>query len=598
MRKGTLRFFLVTLGILMISSFFIWGYQTAWGKISIERLTLMAKNGTEVSTLIYIPKNATTKTPAPGAIVFHGRSQQGHANDTWCMELARRGMVVFSPDMAGGGESDVTDRNMHGDVILNYAMGLDIIEKGNINLIGYSAGSANALMMARFRPQHMKSSLMVFGPFFLQITKSVDELKKIQTNFGIIKSTADQYDYYFIGDPEKNRALISKAVDVGEPVVSGKDYVLNESGSLFRYTEVGGTLHQTGNISSETIAAIIDFEKKHVKFPIPLENNDQAWGAQQLWSAIAAIDMLFLLAALIGLLLETSLFSSIVNKRPTLAAQKGAKAWVLDILFSFVIPTILFVPVSAYAMAFIPPSKFLASTNLTGIMAWLLTLAIIGVVKMLMKANKMKKAGTPQQLSDYAIAAEGDTKIKWSNPAKALLIGIVVIVFFGLYMTAIETFFGINFQIWNLATYLKPSGIRVLKAIPYILIIFTVMFIGNMKQRTLPSTGNERTDMILAVTVNAVLTASALFVLLLVQYGGSLLIGTGQTIIPQLDVYGNGLNTSVGALDYAFGYCYMMGGTTAVVTYIYRKYGNIWAGVIPSSIFAGLFTLISFTLVV
>lgn len=597
MKKGTLRFFIVTLCILIISSIFIWGFQTSWGKISIERLTIMSTDGTKLSTLIYIPENATSETPAPGAIVYHGRSQQGHGNDTWCMELARRGMVVLSPDMSGGGESDVTDRNIHGDVILNYAMGIDIIEKGNINLIGYSAGSSNAMMTARFRPQHLNSSLMVFGPFFLILTQSVDAIKDIQTDIGIVKATADQYDYFFIGDPEKNRGLISKAANIGEMVVSGKDYVLNDSGSTFRYTEVSGTLHQTGNISSETIAAIIDFEKSVVDFPVPLENDDQAWGPQQFWSAVAAIDILFLLAALIGLLLETSLFSSIVNKRPKLKTQKGAKAWILDVLFSFVIPTILFVPISAYAMAFIPASKLLSAPALTGIMAWLLSIAVIAVVRMVIRSNKMKKAGTPLQLSDYAIAAEGDTKIKWDNVGKALLIGIIAVIFFGLYMTALEAYLGVNFQIWNLATYLKPSGERVLKSIPYMLIIFIVMFIGNMNQRTLPSTGSKRKDMIIAVAVNAFLTASALFFLLLLQYGGSLLIGTGETIIPQLDVYGTGKNTSVGALDFAFGYCYMMGGTTAVVTYIYRKYGNIWAGVIPAAIFAGLFTYIGFSIV-
>ena len=101
MKKGTVRFFLVTLVILIISSIFIWGFQTSWGKINIERLTIMAADGTKLSTLIYIPENATAETPAPGAIVYHGRSQQGHGNDTWCMELARRGMVVLSPDMSG-----------------------------------------------------------------------------------------------------------------------------------------------------------------------------------------------------------------------------------------------------------------------------------------------------------------------------------------------------------------------------------------------------------------------------------------------------------------------------------------------------------------
>ena len=93
------------------------------------------------------------------------------------------------------------------------------------------------------------------------------------------------------------------------------------------------------------------------------------------------------------------------------------------------------------------------------------------------------------------------------------------------------------------------------------------------------------------------LAALPLFILLFMQYGGSLMIGTGETILPQMDIYGNGKNTSVGALDFAFGYCYMMGGTTGAVTYLYRKYGNIWVGVIPAAIFAGMITLMSFTIV-
>ena len=150
---------------------------------------------------------------------------------------------------------------------------------------------------------------------------------------------------------------------------------------------------------------------------------------------------------------------------------------------------------------------------------------------------------------------------------------------------------GIDYQVWNLSTYLKPSPERVVKAIPYMIVIFIVMFSGNISQRVLPSTGNERKDMWIAVTVNTVLTASALFVLLLMQYGGSFLYGTGEVIFKQ------GAGKSVGALDFAFGYCYMMGGTTGVVTYLYRKHGNIWVGVIPCAIFAGVVTLSSFTLV-
>jgi hypothetical protein len=559
----------------------------------------MGSDGAKISTLIYIPQNATKETPAPGVVIYHGRSNQGHSNDTWSMELARRGMVVLSPDLSGGGESDVTNIIPQAIDITGYALrNLDIIQKDNVSIIGYSAGSHNVLFNTPIFGSQLKSALGVFGPFMVKLTGNVDTLATFQTNYGLIKSTADQYDYFFIGDPQANNELISAALNKGEPMESGVDYIFNDLGNTARYTEVGGTLHQTGNISSETIAAILNFQRTHQGFPIDLADNDQIWQLQQLFSGIAGIAMLFVLAAAIGLMLETNFFSSLTCKRAEKKAQTGSKAWALDILFTFVIPAAIFVHVSAYAMAFYPANKFMRSAALNGIMAWLLVLALIGGIRLALKTSARKKAGEKIDLSDFSLGAQGETSLKLSNVGKALLLGIGIVTFFGLYMTLLEVYFGINIQIWNLATYLKPSGSRVISSISYIIIIFIVMLVGNLSQRILPSTGSKKKDMILAVTVNCVLTASALFVLLLLQYGGSLIIGTGQTIIPQIDVYGTGKDTSSGALDFAFGYCYMMGGTTAVVTYIYRKYGNILPAVVTCAIFAGLFTTLGMAFVI
>ena len=382
-------------------------------------------------------------------------------------------------------------------------------------------------------------------------------------------------------------------------VVSGQDY--DRNGKLFRYSEIGGTLHQTGNISGETIQAILSFESAVNDEPVARPADDTAWFPQQIFSGIACVTMMFLLAALVNLLMQNPFFASAANPVPVKAPRKGAKAWVLDVLFAVVIPMILFVPVSAYVMVWTgagtPWSKFLTSANLNGIMGWLLVVAAIGIVRMILAASKRKKEGKPMHLSEYALGGAAESRIDWSKPAKGLLMGLICVTFVFVWLGLMEGFLGINYQVWNLSTYLKMSPMRILRAIPYVLIIFTVMFIGNMNQRVLPSTGNARKDMWIAVAVNTVMTAFALFLLLLIQYGGSMLLGTGQTLIPQIDVYGTGKNTSCGALDFAFGYCYMMGGTTGVVTYLYRKFGNIWVGVIPAAMFAGLVTLSGFTLI-
>ncbi len=589
--KKAVRFLALSLAVLMVATMFVWGFQTSWGDVEITRLTLSGDDGSRISTLLYLPKNASNEAPAPCVVIFHGRSNQGHSNDTWSMEFARRGYVVLSPDLSGGGESDLNNRDAQATIVTKYANELPYVIKDEINLVGYSAGTGTNLYVYGQMPDSINSVCQVFGPFLTVIAGGFDH---VDSSFCMIKSTADQYDWDIIGDPQACIAVISEMSGLGLTIEPGVDYERRDG--LFRYLDVGGSLHQTGNISDEAISEMLRFVGDVAEAPIQRELSDTAWLPHQIFSGVAALAMLFVLAALINLLMTNPFFATIKNEVPVKEARKGIMPWLIDIVLTLVIPAILFVPVSAYVIKWTSGSTVLTSVNLNGIMGWLMVLALIGIVRMIIRKSTSKRTGEILTLGSYALGADGDTKIDWSKPAKALLIGIISILLFATWMWLLEEFLGINYQVWNLATYLKLTPDRITRSIPYILIIFVAMFTGNMNQRILPSTGNERKDMWIAVIVNASLTAGALFILLLIQYGGSLMIGTGETIIPQIDIWGTGTNTSAGSLDFAFGYCYMMGGTTGIVTYLYRKYGNIWVGVIPCAIFAGVFTLASFTL--
>ena len=596
-KKGAVRFFACCMAILLFCSIMIWGFQTSWGDVTIKRIYINGPDGTTISSLIYIPENATDETPAPVAVVFHGRSNHAHSNDTWSLELARRGYVVLSPDLQGGGESDVTiDRNVQSLYVADYANNLSFVIKDDLNLIGYSAGTATVLATYRYMPESVGSVCQVFGPFMMTIAGGFAD---VDCDFCLIKSTADQYDGDFLGDPDACLAYMEETSGI-EGLEVNTDYTDWKGEYFFRYAQIDGTLHQTGNISGTTIKQILDYENTVNDEPIAVDPDDMVWGWQQLFSGIACVTMMFLLASIINLLMQLEFFATAANAVPTKAPRKGAKAWIWDFVWTLIIPALIFVHVSAYVIKWTSGTwinKICTSSNLNGIMGWLLVVAVIGVVRMIIARNKAKKNGEALSLGTYALGADGDTKIDWSKAGKGLIIGLVALMYVGVWLRLIEGFAGINYQVWNLSTYLEFAPMRIVRAIPYMIIIFIVMFIGNMNQRVLPSTGNEKKDMWIAVAVNTCMTASALFVLLLIQYGGSMILANGTAPIPQIDIYGTGVNKSCGSLDFAFGYCYMMGGTTGVVTYIYRKYGNIWIGVIPAAIFAGMVTLSGFTIV-
>ena len=597
-----LRFLGIVVAVLLVSTVCIWGFQTDWGKVKIERQTITAVDGSSVSMLVYTPSTATADNPAPGVVINHGRSNQAHSNDTWSMELARRGYVVISPDLFGGGESTVGARNPQSLSVTQYMATLPMVQSDNINIIGYSAGCATSLYVGQAMPENVNSVLAVFGPFMTAMAHNeIDfDLSNLSYDFGMIKSTADQYDYNFIGDPAACSDKVAQ--EYGVSSAPSGEYQESSSGYQLFYQEIGGTLHQTGNISGEAITAIIDFEQTVAPAPNELSSSAQAWLPQQIFSGIACVAMMFLFVALIQVLMEMPFFAPIRNARPGLPARKGAGPWILDLILGILIPTALFVPVSAYFMlwtgAGTPLASIFTSTNFNGIVGWLLVaIGLVGVIRIAVTAWMRKKNGGKLTLAELALAGDGETKVRASVPLKAFLIGVIVMTIIFVWLWIVEGFLGINYQVWNLADYLPASPERLVRAIPYCILIFIVMMIGCSAQRILPSTGNERVDTWIGVAVDTVLAALPLFILLLAQYGGSLIIGTGETVIPQIDIYGTGKNTSSGALDFAFGYCYMMGGTTGAVSYLYRKYGNIWVGVIPAAIFAGMITLMSFTLV-
>ena len=79
--------------------------QTSGG-ITIKDVRFAGAKGTTMSALLYIPANATAKTPAPGVLAVHGYINSRETQDGFAIEFARRGYVVVALDQTGHGYSD------------------------------------------------------------------------------------------------------------------------------------------------------------------------------------------------------------------------------------------------------------------------------------------------------------------------------------------------------------------------------------------------------------------------------------------------------------------------------------------------------------
>jgi hypothetical protein len=97
MRKES-RFIVVGLVLALVGGIAAWIVQTDGGSVAIRDLRFNGPGGSVMSALLYVPKTATAKTPAPAILAVHGYINSRETQDGFAIEYARRGYVVLALD--------------------------------------------------------------------------------------------------------------------------------------------------------------------------------------------------------------------------------------------------------------------------------------------------------------------------------------------------------------------------------------------------------------------------------------------------------------------------------------------------------------------
>ncbi len=75
--------------------------------VRVEKLLFESRPGYPVSALLYLPEHASAEHRVPGVVGLCGHSETGKLSDTYrtfCLNLARYGLMVLMPDPVGQGE--------------------------------------------------------------------------------------------------------------------------------------------------------------------------------------------------------------------------------------------------------------------------------------------------------------------------------------------------------------------------------------------------------------------------------------------------------------------------------------------------------------
>ena len=355
--------------------------QTSGGT-KVRDVRFVAANGAMMSALLYIPANATAKTPAPGILAVHGYINSRETQDGFAIEFARRGYVVLALDQRGHGYSDgpAFADGFGGPAGLAYLRSLDFVDKDNVGLEGHSMGGWTGLAAAKAAPNDYKSMVLegssVGKPFAAEgtptwprnvalVTGRYDEFSKLMWD---VDRAAD------IGQSPKLEALFG----TDKPVEVGKLYGSIEAGDARRFYQPGLT-HTAEHITTEAIGDALDWFAQTLKGGVARPVSDQIWYWKEIGTLVSLIGFVAFLLGAFALTLTLPVFASLAHEPTPVRTKRGGGWWVAFVLASL-LPALTYFPAVGIGYEKLKASAAMPQHITNCIVLWALATAVLSLV--------------------------------------------------------------------------------------------------------------------------------------------------------------------------------------------------------------------------
>ena len=375
--------------------------QTANG-IRVQEVRFAGTNATPMSGLLYVPSNATAKTPAPGILAVHGYINSRETQSAFAIEYARRGYVVLALDQTGHGYSGgfAFGNGFGGPDGLKYLRSLDIVDRENIGLEGHSMGGWAILAAALAAPNDYKS--MVLEGSASGTIYSPPGSATFPRNLAVVFSQYDEFSGLMWGvDRAKDvsssahlKTVFGTDTDVGIQKMYGS---LEAGNARVLYTPA--TTHPGDHISNEAVGDSIDWFQKTLVGGNALPRTDQIWIWKEFGTLVALIGFVVLLLGAFEALLRMPRFAAL-QQTGTAVCDRRTGRWWLSFLLTALLPVLTFYYFLDLGGKWLPASRFWPQGITNQIIVWaLLNAAITLVLGMVLFKSKVSR-------SQWALSAQ------------------------------------------------------------------------------------------------------------------------------------------------------------------------------------------------
>lgn len=429
--------------VLLALAVFVAGFgiakyaETGGGRVRVDRIQFVTNDGYEMSAKLYIPENATPKTPAPGILGLPGGNASLENLSDVCIELSRRGYVVMAVDPYTIGRSDVVEQKDVGSrSAMAYLKSLDFVDETRLGAVGHSAGTGRA----KYAVTTDDEAAVVADGMKALMYLGAGSFNLEGINMGVFIGSWD--NTYGQGK------LSPRDIATAEPFTEQLGTPEIEMGSWYGDVEEGtGRIFYTGNSGHATALILKTPILDTVSFfdtalaPAALEAEGTIYFWKELGTSIAMIGALMMLFPMLSFLLERRFFLSI--RRPMPEPVSGVNA---PFLFYFIVPAVINTLICKWAVyngqvILGHVKNILRINNTNGFVFWFGCSALLTVVILAIRF-KWDKNINKERIITHA-------KTTWPNFFKSLLLGfLAVLTVYGL-VQAGETFFGLSPRLWK-----------------------------------------------------------------------------------------------------------------------------------------------------
>ncbi len=573
------------------------------------------------SVTMYVPKTATEANPAPTVFVLPGFTRTKTTMAQYCIELSRRGAVVFCMDP--GAQGSTTANSTAGangieylvQYVYNNTDDFKFCDKNRFGAVGHSAGGGNVITLAsEMAGGSYETSIIkaVYDSGYIKIS-AANKFKNLKCNAAMSYAYYDEGAFRYQTDTTAVEVIAKRFINEVNGSNLGIENVEYEKGygsmtdGTYRIVHREKTNHCFEMYDNLSIANTVDFFNETLEIGSSVKGTKQIWFGKEFSNGLALAAAFTFIIALLGVLMETPFFATLKTGGKVKGETSGAELKSLDspvpsktiarkIIFwtSMILTSIIacldYIPLANLSIEIFPTSNLASVFTFTfparmvnAILLWALINGAIGLViffavtalENLYEYVMYKAKGiTPHyDWSKYeAIKIRGNGwKNVLFNVLKTLLLPIIM--FGAFYFTLQLSFWCFHQDFRFMLVSASPiNGRMFVTMLEYVPIIF-VFYISN-SIRVNCSIGKEGWKEWKVLLTGALANSLGLAFILLINYVCYFVTGT-----PYYGYWGN--NNEVWLfVNMVFALVVMMFILPIFNRITYKKTGNVWVGAI------------------